>query len=282
MDIIGPKSNEVRHTLGTGVVKNIRKRADIVNGNNSFRGKGKGNLTDIMLAQGKYEADIFSRVFSISSDRFAIIGLPRNDELIFGNNIANIKKIKRSMSIPDSKIVILYAPTFREYKKDDRRNCIMDLPLDIKKWKNFLGEKYIFLLRAHYEVVRIMNVQENSVVRDASDYQNLNELMLVSDILISDYSSIFFDYSILGRPMTPYCYDYDEYSKKRGVYLDIRKALCCHINNEIELINEIKHIDIEKRSAISRIFCDKYIESAGESAKLATNLIYESIVKKKV
>lgn len=252
--------------------------ADIVKENNSFRGKGKGNLTDIMLAQGKYEADIFSRVFSISSDKFAIIGLPRNDELISGNNIANIKKIKRSMSIPDSKIVILYAPTFREYKKDDRRNCIMDPPLDIKKWKNLLGEKYIFLLRAHYEIVRIMNVQENSFIRDVSDYQNLNELMLVSDILISDYSSIFFDYSILGRPMIPYCYDYDEYSKKRGMYFDIRKALCCHINNEIELINEIKHIDIEKRSAISRIFCDKYIESAGESAKLATNLIYESIV----
>ena len=58
-----------------------------------------------------------------------------------------------------------------------------------------------------------------------SDYDNLNELMKITDILISDYSSIMIDFSILERPIYNYIYDYDEYAKKRGMYFDLRKKL---------------------------------------------------------
>lgn len=247
--------------------------SDIPNINTSFRGKGKKNLTDTMLAQSHYEAEIFSRVFSIAPEKFSVIGLPRNDNLISGNNAINIERIKKSMGMPTNKKVILYAPTFREYEKDEHRNCIMTPPLDLKKWKTLLGEEYVFLLRAHYEVIKVMNVQEDSFTWDVSNYPNLNELMLVSDILISDYSSIFFDYSLLGRPMLPYCYDYDIYSAKRGMYFDIREELDYYGKIESDLISEILKMDVTHRSGIAFRFREKYIESAGTATKSAVEII---------
>lgn len=250
---------------------------DIADGNTSFKGNGDDSHTDVMLAQGKYEADIFARVFGVPRNRFAIIGLPRNDELIKCNNIANITRLKKKLKIPAHKHVILYAPTFREYEKDDGMNCVMIPPLDLERWSLELGEDYVFLLRAHYEVARVMNVKKSDFVRDVSDYPSLNELMLVSDMLISDYSSIFFDYSILGRPMLPYCYDYPTYSSKRGMYFDIRDALDCHIADEDSLIEEVKSMDKMKRHAIACRFRNHYIDTAGSAAQETANIIAKAL-----
>lgn len=253
-----------------------RMGVDIDKKNLSFRGKDRWNFTDIMLAQGRYEADIFSRVFNIPCERFAIIGLPRNDELIANNRSDIISGLRAKIGIPSNKKVILYAPTFREYNKDKCNNCIMTLPINVDKWSKKLGKTHILLIRAHYEVVTDMSV-DNSFVINVSAYPNLNDLMLASDILISDYSSIFFDYSILGRPMIPYCYDYEKYSKERGMYFDIRQALCCSIENEDELINEILNIDEERRCAIANNFRKKYIDSAGYAGKKAIELIVSKL-----
>lgn len=246
---------------------------DICRTNLSFRGKNHWNVTDVMLAQGKYDAEIFSRVFKIPYKKFAIIGLPRNDELIVGNNLDNIKKLKTKIGIPLDKRVILYAPTFREFDKDEGNNCVMTAPLDLDRWSKEFGKTTILLIRTHYEVVRVMNVVENEYIKNVSDYPSLNELMLISDILISDYSSIFFDYSILGRPMIPYCYDYETYSTKRGMYFDIRNELKYKGKSETDLFDELHHIKIEERSLITRRFCSKYISTAGKASKSTVELI---------
>ena len=249
--------------------------SDINTSNTSFGLKERESNIDIMLAQGKYEANIFSRVFNIPIERFRIIGLPRNDELT-DYSMKEVEKIKNELHLPDNKKVILYAPTFREYTKDDNYNCVMTPPIEIQKWEKALSSEYVLLIRAHYEVTRIMHIVDNDFVRDVSSFSNLNKLMMISDLLISDYSSIFFDYSILNKPMFCFAYDYDTYMEKRGLYFDIREELG-NSSNEDEMISCLLNYNVQERIDITRTFRKHYIEEYGEATKKSLDIIYENI-----
>lgn len=250
---------------------------DMPNDNSSFLGAGDDSNTDIMLAQSNFEVNIFSRVFKIPKERFRLTGLPRNDSLIEDNRPEHIKILKKRLGIDTDKKVILYAPTFREYQRGINNGCMLTPPITPKKWAKALGNEYIFLLRAHYEVARFLIADGGDFMLDVSDYPSLNELMLVSDILISDYSSIFFDYSILCRPMLTFCYDYNEYAEKRGMYFDIREELKNDSKTEDELISKIKYLAYENQSEISRYFKHKYISECGCASQKTLEIIYRNL-----
>jgi CDP-glycerol glycerophosphotransferase len=101
--------------------------------------------------------------------------------------------------------------------------------------------------------------------------------MIVSDLLISDYSSIFFDYSILGKPMLCYAYDYEEYSKKRGLYFDIRKEIPGGFSSEDELIDQIIKMDYESAKKSTEDFKHKYVEDYGEATRKVVDLVYRNL-----
>lgn len=251
---------------------------DIEKSNLTFNTKNTECPYDVFCAQSQYDADIYGRGFKIPSDIIKIIGYPRNDELANNTGNVRIEKIKGKLGIPDNKKVILYAPTFREYTKDDNMNCIIAPPVHFDKWKDYLGNDYVLLFRAHYEVVKVMNVVSDDFVKDVSSYPYLNELMIVSDILISDYSSIFFDYSIMGKPMLCFSYDFDEYQEKRGMYFDIRQELdCMGMETEDVVIDNILNIDMARREVITKCFRDKYVSSYGQATKQSLDLIYNAI-----
>lgn len=251
---------------------------DINKDNTSFKIKKKGKVNNgVMLAQGQYDVDVFSKAFRRPLESFRIVGLPRNDALVHSSK-EDVSLVKEKLGISNEKIVILYAPTFREYEKDGHYNCVLTPPLDLKKWKAKLGNNYVLLFRAHYEVSKVMGVKDDGFIMDVSLYPNLNELMLVSDMLISDYSSIFFDYAIQGKPMLCFAYDYERYQKERGMYFDIRKELeCMDMDTEDSVIREIQNMDIEERSSISRRFREKYVTCYGSATKQSLDLIYERI-----
>lgn len=253
--------------------------SDIVDSSQAFASKGRESSIDIMLAQGQYEADIFSRVFNIDIDKFRIIGLPRNDELLPSEQIhkATREKICRTLNIPTNKKIILYAPTFREYLKENS-NCIIAPPINLEKWQQLLSDDYVVLFRAHYEITKALNICENEFMHNVSDYGNLNELMIASDILISDYSSIFFDYSIMDKPMLCFAYDYNEYSTKRGLYFDMRQELgSSHIATEDDLLTALTSMDEAESKLYCQKFKDKYITAYGQAAKLSADIIYNAI-----
>lgn len=238
---------------------------DLEKCNRSFSDKSE-NSFDIMNAQSKFEADIFSRVFNIPRSSFLEVGLPRNDKLA-NYTQEEIVIIKKKLNIPANKKIILYAPTFREYEKDEYLGCVLAPPMDLIKWEENLGKDYILLFRAHYEVSRVMNITENSFVKNMTNYPSLNELMIVSDILISDYSSIFFDYSIMDKVMLHFTYDYDKYSSKRGMYFDIREYLDggYHENQLIELLSGCcLNMDVMK----TKVFREKYVNYYGSASRL--------------
>ena len=250
--------------------------SDINKDNASFGSLSSECHDDIMLAQGKYDVDVFSRAFTIPKERFRIIGLPRNDELIHGNTEKKEQKIRAKLRIPNTKKVILYAPTFREYDMDSIGNCKLTIPFNLEKWEEKLGHQYVLLFRAHYEVVKVLDIKDDTFIRNVSSYDNLNELMIVSDLLISDYSSIFFDYSIQDKPMLCFAYDYDKYNKARGMYFDIREKIP-NYTNEDNLIDELQHLDDSKHIENTKLFRKEFIESYGDASQQAVELIYEKL-----
>ncbi|MFP5114108.1 CDP-glycerol glycerophosphotransferase family protein [Bacillaceae bacterium C204] len=246
----------------------------------SQTGLGSKNIytQNLMTAQSEFDANIFSRLFGIDKNNILICDLPRNDYFSNNNNY-NTAEIKEKLGIRGNRKIVLYAPTYREYLRDEENNNYIAPPIDINKWKEKLDEDYIILFRAHYEIINVLGIENSSFIYNVSNYENLNELMIVSDMLISDYSSIFFDYSILGKPMYCFAYDLEEYKNKRGLYLDIKKELPFNVAiNEDELINQIINLDYNR--AIQQVlkFKKKYLPNTG----YACHTVVEEIVKRSI
>lgn len=222
---------------------------DIPRENTSFA-VNKPMTADIFLAQTPYEIDIFSRVFQLEKKNFFLTGLPRNDDLQFVDQDMK-SMILQKLSLPNTKEIILYAPTFREYNIDSNSyNVTKELD-----WLSLINDNFIVLVRAHYEVSKLISSKldnENNII-DVSDYENLNDLIKVSDILVTDYSSIMFDYSITGKPIILYTFDYCEYSKKRGMYFDVRDNFPSY-SNASELAFDINNHIFDNRT-------DEFIKS---------------------
>lgn len=236
---------------------------------------------NVMLAQGKYEADIFSRAFGIDRDKYAVVGLPRNDELSDRSD-ETYRTCRKKLGLPENKKVILYAPTFREFDRDKHLNITLAPPIDFAKWEASLGGEYLVLFRAHYEVARILNVSGVSdFVHDVSDYPRLNDLILASDLLISDYSSIFFDYAIQEKPMLCFAYDYEKYRDTRGMYFDLRTEIPGGIvTTEQELLNALTSLDYSENIAETVRFRDKFIDTYGDASHRTVEIIKSELRKR--
>ena len=231
---------------------------------------------DIFYAQSEYDKETFARAFKYNKGIIRIIGLPRNDELCnFSND--DILLIKKKLNIYLNKKVILYAPTFREYNYDIN-GCFIAPPIDIRKWEKRLSKDYVLLFRAHYEVNKVLNIENSDFIYNVTDYQYLNDLLKISDILISDYSSIMIDYSILERPIFAYTYDYEEYNEKRGLYFDLSKVLPNGIQKtEDDLLNKIINCDFKRQKNLTKIFKNKFVEKSGNASKYIDKIIQEKI-----
>mgnify|MGYP004465263477 CR=1 FL=1 len=251
----------------------IKKIYGEENANLNKKLKRKPEKFDLVCAQSKYDQKIFSRIFNIPIENVIISDLPRNDCIIKYTN-DNIVSIKRKLNIPLDKKVILYMPTYREYTRDENNACYFIPPIDLKKWQNKLGQEYVLLFRAHYLVIKEMKFKENEFVKNVSSYSQLSELYAISDIMISDYSSAFFDFSILQRPMFCFAYDFDEYSKKRGFYIDLKSELPCSIDfNEDTLIQNIINMDYLKKIEQTKEFKNKYVPVSGNATENVINEI---------
>lgn len=228
--------------------------------------------SDIFYCQSEYDKETFSRAFGYPKSTMKVVGLPRNDELAHYSQQQSIQ-IKNNLKIPSNKKVILYAPTFRDYATDIRGNYLAP-PINIEKWRKALSDKYVILFRAHYEVSKVANIKYDDFIINATNYENLNELLIASDILISDYSSIMIDYSILERPIFAYCYDLEEYNEKRGLYFDLNKTLPNGVQKtEEEIIKEILKMNMKEQKVKTKKFKSKFVEKCGNATQFIDEII---------
>ena len=233
---------------------------------------------DAIFIEGRKEIPLLTQAWGVEPEVFHTTGLPRNDDLAVVT-AEEIRSIKEKLGIPAEKKVILYAPTFRESTHaDDGRNAL-GIPMDFAKWEAALGEAYVMLVTAHYEVAKLLDeLPENSFVFNAFKYPQLNDLIKVSDILISDYSSIVFDYAIMERPIFCYGYDYDTYAKERGLYTDLNELFSKGVlRTEDALLSAIAGIDYAAECVYTRRFIkNEYIASYGNAAENAVSIIFRS------
>lgn len=233
----------------------------------------KVSKADVYFAQSRYDVDTFSSAFGVDKKKIVLAGLPRNDELVNSISENDINAIKQRLQLPLEKKIILYMPTFRDFDKDKNGNYIKP-PIDISKWKQKLGNEYVLLFRAHYEISKILGIGFDDFTYNVSDYEHLNDLLKIADILVSDYSSVMFDYSILEGPIYSFAYDYDRYVEKRGCYIDITTELPNGIcRNEDELIDKIINCNYDEQVLKTRRFKEKYIEVCGNASMYVDNFI---------
>lgn len=181
---------------------------------------------DYFISPSKFASEKFISAFGLKAmgkENIMIeTGYPRNDYLINFPS-ADIDKIKFKLSLPADKKVILYAPTWRDDQHVENEGYKYESPVDFEYLQQELSGDYIILFRAHNIVRNSLNFEKyDKFIYDVSDYDDINDLYVISDVLITDYSSVFFDYANLLRPMIFFMYDLDHYEKDlRGFYIDL-------------------------------------------------------------
>jgi len=204
-------------------------------------------------AKGKYEHEILTKAFRVDSTKILDLGYPRND-ILFDYNFNFKKKLRKKYGIPnDIKKVILYAPTFRDagslrfpFKNKD----LEYLNIILKESES------IFLFKGHaYE--RKINFGEFEYIHLVKKPSDIQELLIISDLLISDYSSVTFDFLLTMRPIILFPYDLDIYEKGRGLHYDLREIapgpIVYDVETLIESIKNIEKIDSEYKKIREKI-----------------------------
>lgn len=247
---------------------------DINSSNQSFRLK-KQEKFDIIVLGGKEEKEILIKAWQTEENHFYETGLPRNDEL-YHIQKEKVQEVKQKLKIPLNKKVILYAPTYREFYKDSSFDNIIQNPFDFKKLEQELSSEYVLVVTAHYLVGKLLGVpKDNPFIINAFEYPYINELLIIADILISDYSSVVWDYAILERPILCFGYDYDKYKKERGTYLDLEKVFFNGvIRTQEQLIKEIKNINLKNQIEHTKKIKEKYIIAEDNSVEKVTKIIF--------
>lgn len=234
---------------------------------------------DYLISPNSYATRIFKRAFQY--DKTVIeSGYPRNDILINCNELQNIHKLKKEAQLPLDKKVILYAPTWRDNQFYATGKYKFNLHMDLQKMKAALSDDYVIILRLHYLIAEQLDlIGFEDFVYDFSSYKDINELYLMADILITDYSSVFFDYANLKRPMFFFVYDIEEYRDQlRGFYFDFEnEAPGPLVKTTEELIEEIERADEGRAGLNENIeffheqFC--YLEDGKASERVVNNIM---------
>lgn len=242
---------------------------------NAAKGRKDYNFSKInyFVVSSEYEVPIYIRDFKVKEKSIIRTGMPRNDDLYHKKSKGELRKIKKNLGIDIDKKIILYAPTWRE-STDYGKNYNIDIPVNFKKWEEELGDEYVLLLRAHPYTKDILNVQFNNFIIDASNYPNINNLLQICDVLITDYSAIFFDALPLSIRILLFPYDLEEYKKNRGIYLnynEVFKELICIDENDI--IDKIKTEEAYDYSILSK-FKNEYLTYGGNATQECVELLF--------
>lgn len=230
---------------------------------------------DYFCYASEYEKEIYKRAFKIREEALIPTGLPRNDEL-YRVTTQEVQQIKERLSLPLDKKIILYVPTWRD-STDKGKTCAIKPPINTKKWEDTLKNDYIILFRMHAYTNKLLGIEFNNTVRDYSSYPNINDLFKVADILISDYSASIADYAILERPILCFAYDYEDYQRKRGLYINYSTDMPSGIlKNEDEVLNYIQRMDFQEECEKTKVMIkNKLIHLGGHATEMCLEKLFE-------
>jgi CDP-glycerol glycerophosphotransferase len=169
---------------------------------------------DYSITQNAFTSGIWERAYPGPYETLEV-GYPRNDILARATD-ADIARLREALGIGTGRRAVLYAPTHREYLRE------APPPLGVDALASALGPEYTILVRAHY-LDRSTDLERGGAenVLDVTEHPAIEELLLAADVLITDYSSVMFDYAVLDRPLVIYAPDWEVYRRLRGTYFDL-------------------------------------------------------------
>lgn len=217
----------------------------------------KNQRWDYLTVPSQYVADISKSAFNHKASILPV-GYPRNDEL-FTNNTATTKTaIKTKLGIPVDKKIILYAPTWRIKGEFTPQ-------IDFERLQDNLNEDTVVILKLHqFMTFKKLPQELSDFVKVISDEVEISDLYLIADVLVTDYSSVMFDYAVLQRPMIFYVYDYDKYSQTmRPLYFNFKEEapgkLAFNQSELTEALNNVHSYEIDYAERISQ-FREKFVQ----------------------
>lgn len=235
---------------------------------------------DYLISPNKYATEAFTSAFKFEKEILEL-GYPRNDIFYHSEKDIIYKQTRRKLNIPKDKKVILYAPTFRD-NETEKNGFQFKLHLDLHHMKEKLGDEYILLLRLHIVIKGKFTINEElkEFVINASSYSEIQDLYLMSDILITDYSSVFFDFANTSKPILFFTYDFELYKNEvRGFYMNFEKeAPGPLLHTSEEVVNAIMNIE-----EIAKVYDEKYMVfkekycalEDGKASERVVDLIFE-------
>lgn len=292
-DYIYPKEDQVYVQLwhGTPLKRlgyDINISDNAMNSKSEIREKYKVDAEKFkyILAPSRFAAEKFISAWNLAetgkTDTVLELGYPRNDFLINFTE-KDVENIVAALQLPKGRKYILYAPTWRDNQHQAGVGYTYKTEVDFDKLKDALGNEYIILFRAHYLVANSFDFDRyKGFVYDVSKVNDINHLYVISDLLVTDYSSVFFDYGNLKRPEIFYMYDLEAYgSEIRGFYIDLDELPGPIVQTEEDLIEAVKN------AFDDRSFDEKYEKfnarfnylDDGQAAKRVTEAVIEELDK---
>ena len=235
------------------------------------------NYTDVILSSGNI-IENYMEAFRLSKDKFHALGVPRTD-LFFDEKKKQeiIKKIYSKYPILKDKNIILFAPTFRGTKKT--LAYYNQEYFDINQIYQNLKDNEILIIKNHPFVKKRFNIskEQSKKIIDLTEYNDINEILLITDLLITDYSSVIFEYALLNKPIIFYVPDLEEYVKERDFYYDFKEYICGSVCKSFEqLICSIKNPEIDTETM--KKFKNKFLNKCDGNS---TKRFIEYIIKEK-
>lgn len=202
------------------------------------------------IAGSKHIAHFFSEVFGINTEQILPLGMPRMDEYIDENHRKKVEaELRKKYPMINGKKVVLFAPTYRGKNRSDA-----DYPyeqMDLDRFYDLCGDEWVVLFKMHPWTNRKVPLEERHKDRmiDVGAGTNINDMFYITDLLITDYSSCVFEYSLMKKPMMFYAFDMVQYSFSRGFHRDYKSSTpgkVCETFDELMEAFEKKDFEYEK------------------------------------
>ncbi len=234
--------------------------------------KHDSQMSDLFLSNSRFLTEIYRRGFWYQGEVLEE-GFPRND-ILRGEHPQIVEKVRKGLGLSGDKRLLLYAPTFRKDQGLDAYD--VDFSRCAKALSETFGGEWMVLLKLHPNIAEKAEELKYDplVVRNASLWPDIQELYLAADALLTDYSSVMFDFMATGKPCFLYVNDLEAYRGDRNFYFDMGKLPYPLAENNEELLKAISEFSQEEQSVREEKFQQEFgLRETGRAAKATVDWI---------